>query len=1116
MHLNSRGDVAHGVGGGKASVNNVPFAMGAVGGWLDDDTVFFMNGDDNWYVSSYYIPTKKITRIEAVGATTAFAGNGVAVWHLASPQAEGGLYVADTTKPFLPVQHQEKWGLVGVGPDGAFAYKPSYQSNGPTLIHTPYTDTLNDYVLTLGTPSFLSLRGQGRAVWSEGFQIGSLNMPKPTVLSGAFWRIVVAQADSTDWVSYFHESFGIVLHDFDSFIGVPVLPQGDGWHTMRAVGINVIRVAISRTEGEQPGDVYVRDYDMHNEMVRDPWGGNTDWQPQVFVDVRVAKSATPFQPFARPKPFGFFEFNPRTSSTGLPGNVNLYVDRTEMLIRRNSDDKPLAQYVAAEVEGNTPQAFTDAIAAARLRHPELPVVAYWPPSLSFIPDCELPGIVAYWKKTETIGAFEARITAAILRLGARKVCLIAQCYTNNSEQATDLVALVPVYARLFRFSNVEMMLVFSGNGRATGYQDHPEVWEWWKSFSVANAGTIGDIIQMANPEITITEYSPNEGDAPLRVRAVCKVTDPNKQIHTLLWQYRPKGVTTWIVAAKNDVSDLDHTFLFTQPDTYEIRLQGVYNGGIAQTGMQRLVTVKAAVAAPQPQPDPIPTPTPEPEPNPTPEPKGPIRFVQTSGEFYFSARVDKPNTPLNAQARGTADYERLVFLPVDDDWTIFSVQKNMFLRAEAGGGGKLFFDRTVTGPYERFKINPVDGGVEIRTLTGWGLTAEGGGGKEINARKRPDEKSEPWETFTIQPPLKSAATGDTQKLSGRIRTNGRMFWTDAGIFRPRFMGALSALSVSDDQVQTYLDWVVEKNFNGVRTFAGALAWAGQTAQSARNRLPFLIEQCHDRDLYIEPSLITDSGTGFNVEEHVRICADICNQYDNVLPEIANEYFHPTQAEKVRDPRYLMELRKLIPSTLAVALGAGDSDEPTADVPQADWVSLHMDRGRDKWNMVRRVRELENASAQYNKPTMNNEPIGAAEAAIGGKRENDPAIYFTMGVLNRLFEVGGVHHADHALSTTLPGPNQEACAEAFVRGSLLIQTASRMRFSNANWPGSPVVGAAFGEGVVRAYSGLAEDGSENVLVLVGLTGDPKLQIGNGWRLGETMDEMPGVKVIRLER
>lgn len=361
-------------------------------------------------------------------------------------------------------------------------------------------------------------------------------------------------------------------------------------------------------------------------------------------------------------------------------------------------------------------------------------------------------------------------------------------------------------------------------------------------------------------------------------------------------------------------------------------------------------------------------------------------------------------------------------------------------------------------------------------------------------------------------------------FAGRLSQDGRFFANQYGTFRPTFrpiwVSALTILMRSDSEISNYLDWVVATGFNGIRVFAGALIWAGQTAEIARAQLPFVLAECLKRGLYVEVTAITDSRDGqYDISRHLNGVAVICSAYDNTVIEMANEYWHPTQSDDVHDTQFLTELALVVPKEIITAIGAGPTDEPapegTYDSGGAglDYVSVHLDRGRDKWNMVRRVRELEQVSSVTKRPVLNNEPIGAAESAIPGKRENDPSIFYTMGLLNRLFEVGGVFHSDSGLAASTPPPVQQACSEAFVAGSKAIPTENRLVFANTGWATSPIASADFNR-VVRAYTGVAEN--KAYTALVGLSGDPALRLQGGWSIDGLIDERPGVQLLGLSK
>ena len=346
-----------------------------------------------------------------------------------------------------------------------------------------------------------------------------------------------------------------------------------------------------------------------------------------------------------------------------------------------------------------------------------------------------------------------------------------------------------------------------------------------------------------------------------------------------------------------------------------------------------------------------------------------------------------------------------------------------------------------------------------------------------------------------------------------LSIDGRFFLRGVDTFRPIFTSALSILRPdrNDEAVRALLDWIVQTGFNGFRVFAGRLRWANQTVERARARLPFVLDEATSRGLYVEVTAITDSKDGgYEVGAHARAVGDLLT--DNAILEVANEPWHPSQADSVHGAGFLAGLGRGV-----FALGAAQNDESDA-MSGGTYVTVHLSRSRDKWNQVRRVSELRALSGNVGKPVLNNEPIGADEVAEAGRRESDPAFFFCMGVLNRLNEIGGVFHSQAGLHAGLPGLQQQRCAEAFVAGSHAIPTADRLHFENADnldhWPNSPIKTARFGDTVVRAYTGVSGDRAWTVLV--GLTGDPGLVLQNGWAVSGTLATMPGVDLLELHR
>jgi hypothetical protein len=141
--------------------------------------------------------------------------------------------------------------------------------------------------------------------------------------------------------------------------------------------------------------------------------------------------------------------------------------------------RPFLQYVAGNPEGD-PAATAAAVKAGKASG--LPVLVYWPrpqPSV-WIPQADVIGIEAYQLAGESAAAFKNRIGAACKAVG--RAVLIAQAYTSNTSNASNLEPLAALYGQLaIEHSNVEGILAFSAGGRATGWDDHPEIWAGWQA-----------------------------------------------------------------------------------------------------------------------------------------------------------------------------------------------------------------------------------------------------------------------------------------------------------------------------------------------------------------------------------------------------------------------------------------------------------------------------------------------------------------------------------------------------------------------------------------------------------------------------------------------------------
>lgn len=350
----------------------------------------------------------------------------------------------------------------------------------------------------------------------------------------------------------------------------------------------------------------------------------------------------------------------------------------------------------------------------------------------------------------------------------------------------------------------------------------------------------------------------------------------------------------------------------------------------------------------------------------------------------------------------------------------------------------------------------------------------------------------------------SSTTHTTAAAPPALRVAGRQFVDETGrVYVPRWVSGLTLLARTPAQQTAFLDWASDTGFNGVRVFAGALTWADQTSDAARAALPALLDRAAARGLVMEVTALTDTGTGYDAHAHLRAVVAILAGRRGVLLELANEVGHPTQAADLTPARLRAWGAELAtPRRILWAIGA--SDDP---IRAGDYTTVHLDRGPPFWTQIARVRQLGALADTFAAPVINNEPIGADERPgreTGRQRWDDPAGFFALGVLDRAFHTGGVHHSQAGLMAALPGPVQQQCADAYVAGHRAIEIVLADRRGE------------FLEVGPAAYAFVA--GDRGVLVLLGTTGDAGLTRTPGWRqirVVATVTARDGSRVVVVE-
>lgn len=343
---------------------------------------------------------------------------------------------------------------------------------------------------------------------------------------------------------------------------------------------------------------------------------------------------------------------------------------------------------------------------------------------------------------------------------------------------------------------------------------------------------------------------------------------------------------------------------------------------------------------------------------------------------------------------------------------------------------------------------------------------------------------------------------------------------DGRVWRYRYVTALELLSRSSEEQDAYLDWAQGENFTGVRVLTTHAHNPPLPPELGRAQLPALFEKLRARGMGAEPVALADTKTQGLTRDDMRrhvagIGAIVAAAGLPLSIELANENAHPTQQPDLTDPAFLLELRALIPASIPVSLGScccGLSDTEEL-YPGGDYSTPHLDRSRATFEEVARIKHLIEWSPR--RFVVNDESIGAAEVDKPGSRCANPSRFFAQGLLDRLGDLGSTFHCDDGVPAHVPGTVQQACARAYVAGATLVPDDAVFRFVNDSNGGAITSGADWSR-VFKLFGFINTAGGPSYLVALGVTGTYAPMFANGWKLGRTVAEWPGVQVLEVTR
>jgi hypothetical protein len=259
--INRDGNVAHGVAGVGAFLNNVQFDTGGGACWFDKFTIAYQHqAADGTYLALYDLNTRQWRRAitdpndprYGKGANTIGAGGGVwAAW-----LAGFGLY---TSNGWINTDAA----LLTVGDGGEVIYIEHYHTGYPVRVREKDG---RDWLLSEAAVLDADGYGHGNAIWTTYDNVVHVHgeLPVPLVIGDVCFRPRAAYVNGEWWISYFSSLVGVVAHPFRSTVGYSIVAVGDCWQDVSARDYHatVLDVAYATTQGEAAGSIVALSIDV--------------------------------------------------------------------------------------------------------------------------------------------------------------------------------------------------------------------------------------------------------------------------------------------------------------------------------------------------------------------------------------------------------------------------------------------------------------------------------------------------------------------------------------------------------------------------------------------------------------------------------------------------------------------------------------------------------------------------------------------------------------------------------------------------------------------------------------------------------------------------------------
>jgi hypothetical protein len=348
----------------------------------------------------------------------------------------------------------------------------------------------------------------------------------------------------------------------------------------------------------------------------------------------------------------------------------------------------------------------------------------------------------------------------------------------------------------------------------------------------------------------------------------------------------------------------------------------------------------------------------------------------------------------------------------------------------------------------------------------------------------------------------ATSTSASSTSLSRIRIDGTRFVSaDGKRFEWRGITAFRLAEFiahgREPEAIAFLDWAAKHELTVVRVFVMAHHLFQLKPDEGIGSLPRLLELAAARNLYVEIVALADTAEiRFDFEQHVKAVGAVAASHANALIEIANEPWHPTQDARLHDPAYVKHLAEQVPTGVPVALGSAEGNPGYAEAGYATWHSPRAS-GQDGWQHVRALADGARLIADWKKPIVSDEPIGAADAAVAGRRDAVAARFAAAAALTRLVGLGATFHYEGGLQARIPSGRELECLTAWLAGLTLVDD---LPGGGTFVQGDALSAVAHVQGVRGAFGRLYEN--EVWIVGADAGAEASVQWGSGWRLDGT--------------